>query len=34
MKKWKSWVIGITVVLVLGGISVGTYLFVKKVWQI
>ncbi len=30
MKKWKSWVIGITVVLVLGGISVGTYLFVKK----
>ena len=30
MKKWKAWLIGITVFLVIGGISFGTYLFIQK----
>lgn len=30
VKKWKAWLIGITVFLVIGGISFGTYLFIQK----
>ena len=30
MKKWKAWIIGIVVLLVVGSISFGTYLFIQK----